>query len=211
MNIGIIGSGDVAKALATGLSEHGHTVLLGTRNPEKLADFAAGHERIRVGSAAEAAAFAELALLAVKGTAASDALRPAAADLAGKIVIDTCNPIADTPPENGVLSYFTGPNESLLENLQREFPAVRLVKAFNSVGAASMIDPRFEGGPPTMFIAGDDAEAKDAVAKLLDEVGWETADMGSAVAARAIEPLAVLWCIPGLLEGRWRHAFKLLR
>lgn len=211
MNIGIIGSGDVARALAAGFARHGHDVMLGTRDATKLAAFVAEHERVDVGSTDGAATFAELAVLAVKGSAALDALRPVAAELAGKTVIDTSNPIADAPPEDGVLSYFTGPNESLLERLQDEFPAVRLVKAFNSVGAAAMIDPQLAGGPPTMFIAGEVAEAKRAVAELLDEVGWEVADMGGAAAARAIEPLCMLWCIPGFRENAWGHAFKLLR
>jgi predicted dinucleotide-binding enzyme len=87
----------------------------------------------------------------------------------------------------------------------------RLVKAFNSVGAASMIDPRFAGGPPTMFIAGDDEEAKATVASLVGTVGWDVADMGGAQASRAIEPLCMLWCIPGLLRNDWGHAFKLLK
>ena len=211
MKIGIIGSGDVARALASGCAAHGHTVMLGTRDPGKLAGFAAAHDRVDVGGAREAADFAELAVLAVKGTAALDALRPVADALVGKTVIDTTNPIADAPPEGGVLRYFTGPNESLLERLQGAFPEIRLVKAFNSVGAAGMIDPRFEGGPPTMFIAGDDAGAKGRVAALLEEVGWEVADMGGAAAARAIEPLCMLWCIPGFVGGDWEHAFKLLR
>jgi predicted dinucleotide-binding enzyme len=126
-------------------------------------------------------------------------------------VLDTTNPIADAPPTDGVLSSFTGPNESLMEQLQREFPQARFVKAFNSVGSARMIDPAFAGGPPTMFIAGNDADAKAAASRLLAEVGWDVADMGTAVAARAIEPLAMLWCIPGFRENSWMHAFKLLR
>jgi predicted dinucleotide-binding enzyme len=210
MKIGIIGSGVVAQTLAAGLVAHGHQVTLGTRDPAKLAGFVAQHPGIRVDGVAQAAAFAELAILAVKGTGALEAARAAAAGLAGKTVIDTTNPIKDAPPVDGVLAYFTGPNDSLLEQLQREFKAVRFVKAFSSVGSASMIDPKFAGGPPTMFIAGDDAQAKADVAKLLAEVGWDVADMGTAAAARAIEPLAMLWCIPGFLRNDWVHAFKLL-
>jgi predicted dinucleotide-binding enzyme len=211
MKIGIIGSGDVAKTLAAGFLKHGHEVMLGTRDPRQLAGFAQEHPQAGLGSASEAAAFAEIAVLAVKGTAALEAVRSAAARLAGKTVIDATNPIADAAPTHGVLSFFTGPNESLLERLQQEFPALNFVKAFNSVGSACMIDPQFAGGPPTMFIAGDDAAAKTAVSGLLAQLGWDVADMGAGVAARAIEPLCMLWCIPGFMKNDWVHAFRLLR
>jgi hypothetical protein len=211
MKVGILGSGDVAKALAAGLLRHGHEVVLGTRVPGKLADWAAKNPKARAGSLAEAAGFGELVILAVKGTAAAEAIRAAgAANLAGKPVIDATNPIADAPPVNGVLKFFTSHDESLMERLQREFGDVRVVKAFNSVGSGSMVDPRFEGGRPTMFICGSDAAAKGIVRGILDQFGWETADMGGVEAARAIEPLCMLWCIPGFLRNDWVHAFKLL-
>jgi predicted dinucleotide-binding enzyme len=165
-----------------------------------------------VGSFADAARFAELAVLAVKGTVAADAVRAAGvANLAGKLVIDATNPIAEAPPVDGVLKFFTNLDESLLERLQREFAAVRFVKAFNSVGAYCMVNPQFKGGKPTMFICGNDAAARKTVTTVLDQFGWETADMGVAAAARAIEPLCMLWCIPGFLQNDWTHAFKLLR
>jgi 8-hydroxy-5-deazaflavin:NADPH oxidoreductase len=212
MKIGILGSGDVAKSLGAGLRRKGHEVLLGSSSPDKLAAWAAGVPGARTGSFAEAAAFGELVVLAVKGHGAVAAVQAAGAQrLAGKVVIDTTNPIADAAPVNGVLRYFTGPNDSLLETLQREFPAIRFVKAYNSVGHAHMVDPVFEGGAPTMFIAGNDDAARAAVATLVHETGWAVADMGRAEAARAIEPLCMLWCIPGLLRGEWAHAFKLVR
>ena len=212
MNIGIIGSGIVAQTLAAGFVQHGHGVMLGTRDTAKLNAFAASTPGVRVASSADAAAFGDVVVLAVKGSAALLAARDAGAGLDGKPVLDTTNPIADTPPVDGVLTYFTGPGESLMERLQQEHPKAHLVKAFNSVGAARMIDPEFAGGVrPTMFIAGNDAGAKSTAAALLDELGWDVADMGSAVAARAIEPLAMLWCIPGFRDNAWTHAFKLLR
>lgn len=211
MKIGIIGSGTVAQTLAAGFIKHGHEVTLGTRDAAKLAEFAAKTPGVRIASNAAAAAFGDVAVLAVKGSAALQAARDAGAGLDGKAVLDTTNPITDAPPVDGVLSYFTGPNESLMEQLQREYPKARFVKAFNSVGAARMIDPAFTNGPPTMFIAGNDADAKTVATRLLVEVGWDVADMGTAVAARAIEPLAMLWCIPGFRENSWMHAFKLLR
>ena len=212
MKIGILGSSSVAQTLAAGFARHGHEVMVGTREPAKLADWAAQNPKVKVGGLADTAAFGELAVLAVKGTAAEAALRAADAGrhLAGKTLIDATNPIADQPPEQGVLRFFTTLDDSLMERLQRAFPAVKLVKAFNSVGAALMIDPQLAGGRPTMFIAGDDAAAKAGVVALLAEVGWDAADMGGAVAARAIEPLCMLWCIPGFLRNDWVHAFKLL-
>jgi predicted dinucleotide-binding enzyme len=212
MKIGVLGSGDVAKALADGLLKHGHQVELGTRDPAKLADWTAQHRTARVGSFADAAKFGELVILAVKGTVAADALRAAGpANLTGKPVIDATNPIADAPPVNGVVKFFTSLDESLMERLQREFAGARFVKAFNSVGSPLMVNPQFQGGKPTMFICGNDEAAKQTVRGVLDQFGWETADMGTAEAARAIEPLCMLWLIPGFSRNEWNHAFKLLR
>jgi predicted dinucleotide-binding enzyme len=212
MNIGVIGSGDVGRTLAAGFLRHGHAVTVGTRTPAKLADWAATHPGVTIADVAGAAASGEMVVLAVKGSAALAALPGCGADnLAGKPVIDATNPIADVPPVNGVLTFFTSLERSLLEELQDAFPAACLVKAFSCVGHALMVNPRFQGGEPTMFICGNDAAAKEIVRGILDQFGWETADMGSAVSARAIEPLCMLWCIPGFLRQEWAHAFKLLR
>ena len=211
MKVGVLGSGDVAKVLGSGFLKHGHDVMMGTRTPAKLADWEKQNPKGRTGSFTDAAKFAELVVLAVKGIASADALRAAGStNLAGKPVIDATNPIADKPPINGVLSFFTNFEESLLERLQREFTSARLVKAFNSVGSARMVNPQFAGGKPTMFICGNDDVAKKIVSGILDQFGWETGDMGKAEAARAIEPLCMLWCIPGFLRNQWTHAFKLL-
>src|SRR5579871_3128469 len=173
--IGIIGSGDVAKALGTGFLKHGHQVLLGTRAPAKLADWAKANPNGRIGSFADAAEFAEVAVLAVKAEAALDAVRAAgAANLAGKTVIDPTNAFAAVPPVNGVLRLSTTPDESQLERLQREFTDVNFVKAFNQIGAHGMVNPQFKDGRPTMFIAGNDDGAKKIVTEILDQFGWET-------------------------------------
>jgi predicted dinucleotide-binding enzyme len=212
MNIGILGSGDVAKALAAGFLAHGHAVMMGTRDPKKLAGWLEGHRGIQTGSFADAAKFGEAVVLAVKGGAAVGAVRLAgAAHLKGKTVMDATNPIADAPPVNGVLKFFTSLDDSLMERLQREIPDARFVKAFSCVGNALMVNPKFKEGKPTMFICGNDDGAKGVVRGILDQFGWETADMGRAEAARAIEPLCMLWCIPGFLGNQWSHAFKLLR
>jgi 8-hydroxy-5-deazaflavin:NADPH oxidoreductase len=212
VKVGVLGSGDVARTLASGFLKHGHEVTLGSRTPDKLQDWVASNPKGKTGTFAAAGEFGEMIVLAVKGSAASEALRLAGEkNLAGKALIDACNPIADAAPVNGVLSFFTSGNESLLELLQREFPAAHLVKAFNSVGAPFMINPQFDGGKPTMFICGNDAAAKKSLSGILDQFGWETADMGAVEAARAIEPLCILWCIPGFLRNEWTHAFKLLK
>jgi predicted dinucleotide-binding enzyme len=210
MNVGILGSGVVAQALGAGFLTHGHAVLLGTRDATKLTAWRGAHPGARVGTFADAAKFGEIVVLAVKGTAALDVLDLAGPALGGKTVIDTTNPIAAAPPVNGVLKFFTSLDESLMERLQKAHPDVRLVKAFNSVGNAKMVNPDYAGGPPTMFICGNDADAKRAVTGVLDQFGWETLDLGSAEAARAIEPLCMLWCIPGFLRNEWTHAFKVL-
>ena len=212
MKIGIIGSGEVARTLAAGFLEHGHDLAIGTRDPAKLKEWAAQNPRARVANFGETAAFGEVVILAVKGTASAEALRIAGAtNLACKLVIDATNPIAAAPPVNGVLQFFTTLDESLMERLQREFPDARFVKAFNSVGSTRMVNPLFDGGKPTMFICGNEESAKKTVEALLDQFGWETADMGKVEAARAIEPLCMLWCIPGFLRNEWTHAFKLLK
>lgn len=212
MKVGILGSGEVAKTLAVGLLKHGHDVTVGTRNSDKLSDWMKQHAKVRIAGFAECAAFGETVILAVKGSAALDAVKAAdPRNLAGKTVIDTTNPISDAPPVNGVLRFFTSLDDSLLERLQLGFPDVHFVKAFNSVGAGLMVNPKLKDGKPSMFICGNHDEAKKTVAKILDQFGWETADMGMAEAARAIEPLCILWCIPGFLQNSWNHAFKMLK
>jgi predicted dinucleotide-binding enzyme len=211
MNVGVLGSGDVAKVLAAGFVRHGHEVMIGSRTPSKLAEWASRHPKAATGTFAEAAKFGELVVLAVKGTAAHEALQLAgASNLASKTVIDATNPIADAPPVNGVLKFFTNLDESLMERLQEGFPDARLVKAFSCVGNACMVNPQFKDGKPTMFICGNDETSKETVRGILDQFGWDTADMGKAESARAIEPLCMLWCIPGFLRNDWVHAFRLL-
>lgn len=211
--IGIIGSGVVGQTLANGLIRHGHTVMIGTNTPGKRDDLKAKtHGKAQVGSFEETARFGKTLVLATKGTAAEAALKSAGIDnLKGKTVIDTTNPIADAPPVNGVLQYFTSQNDSLMERLQRAAPEAHFVKAFNCVGNAFMVNPDFGGVKPTMFICGNDAGAKRDVTAILDQFGFEVADMGGVEGARAIEPLCILWCIPGFLAGSWTHAFKLLK
>ncbi len=157
MKIGVVGSGVVAQTLGAGFLKHGHEVTLGTREAGKLEDWAAKNPGAEVGDFAAAAAFGEIVVLAVGGAVALEALKlVGAANIAGKTVIDACNPIGGGPPVHGVLTFFTSLTDSLMERLQKAYPAAHFVKAFNSVGAAQMVDPHFSGGKPTMFICGDD-------------------------------------------------------
>jgi 8-hydroxy-5-deazaflavin:NADPH oxidoreductase len=213
MKVGVIGSGGVGQTLAAGFLKHGHEAMIGTREPAKLTDWLKANPKVKIGGLSETAAFGEVVILAVKGSIAAEALRAAGVkNLEGKTVIDACNPIADAPPVNGILQFFTQMNTSLMEQLQKEFPTAHLVKAFNSVGQGRMVNPEYKGGVrPTMFICGNDDGAKAETTKILEQFGWEAADMGTAEAARAIEPLCILWCILGFTKNEWTHAFKLLR
>lgn len=211
--VGVLGSGVVGQTLADGFLKHGHDVMRGSREPEKLASWKAGAgASASVGTFEEAARFADVVVLAVKGTAAESVVDLAGIEnLAGKTVLDTTNPIGDGGPVAGVVPFFTGPNDSLMERLQKRAPRARFVKCFSCVGAYVMVDPKFDAGRPTMFVCGDDEAAKGETRALLDAFGWDCEDMGSSVSARAIEPLCQLWCIPGFLSNQWTHAFKLLR
>lgn len=210
--VGVIGSGQVGEILANGFQKHGHEVMRGSREPSKLEAWrASAGPNARTGTFAETAAFGEIVVLAVKGSAAISALDACGDGLDGKVVLDATNPIDDAPPKDGVISFFTGPNDSLMERLQAKAPRARLVKAFSCVGNALMVDPDFGGPKPTMFICGNDKGAKEVAAAILDQFGWETEDMGTVTAARAIEPLCMLWCTRGFVQNKWAHAFKLLK
>ena len=206
---GVIGSGDVGKVLAAGLRRHGHDVRIGSRDGKKLAAWSR-ESGVAEGTFAAVAEHAEVAILAVGGGVAEEVVRGLARPLSGKVVIDATNPISG-PPVKGILPFFTGPNDSLMERLQRAAPAARFVKAFSCVGNALMVDPRLPGGRPTMFIAGDDPAAKALVTALLDDLGWDAEDVGGVEGARAIEPLCQLWCAPGFLRNDWMRAYRVLR
>jgi predicted dinucleotide-binding enzyme len=212
--IGIIGSGAVGKALAKGFLKYGYDVAIASRTTDKQAALIAEiGGNIKAASFNDTAKHADIIVLAVKGGVAESALDICGIDhLSGKTVIDATNPIdGNTPPQNGVLNYFTSLNNSLMEMLQKKAPKAHFVKAFNSVGSAFMVDPDFGGIKPTMFICGNNEGSRKDVTVILTKFGWEVEDMGMAEAARAIEPLAMLWCIPGMREGRWTQAFKLLK
>jgi predicted dinucleotide-binding enzyme len=213
MKVGVLGSGIVGQVLAGGLLKHGHHVMLGTRDPQKpdVQKWSQENPTAQVGTFQDTAKFADLAILATLGRVAENALELAGAgNLAGKTIIDATNPLADAPPVDGVLVFTTGPNESLGEKIQAKLPKSHVVKAFNSVGNIHMVNPHYEQGIPTMFLCGDNAEAKAQVSEIIGQFGWEPFDCGGIIASRALEPLCMLWCLPGLLRGQWNHAFKVL-
>jgi 8-hydroxy-5-deazaflavin:NADPH oxidoreductase len=215
MKIGILGSGIVGRVLGNAFIAEANEVMLGTRNVQKedIVQWLLQNPAAQAGSFEETATFGEILVLAMGGDVAEEVIKTAGIkNFKDKVVIDATNPIDHTrPPVNGVLPYFTTMDESLMERLQKLLPDAKLVKAFNSVGNNFMYKPDFNGQLPTMFICGNDEEAKKSVTKILDSFGWETEDMGKAEAARAIEPLCILWCIPGFIQNKWSHAFKLLK
>lgn len=207
--IGILGSGPVAQALCKGFLKNGYEVMLGTREISKLANFA---DKTNIDSFERTAEWGETIVLACKGIAAEEVLKLAGTkNLEHKTIIDATNPISNDPPENGVLKFFTNHDESLMEMLQNSVPEANFVKCFSCVGNALYVNPDFGGTKPTMFVCGNNDKAKHEVKDILKKFGWEYEDLGKAEAARAIEPLCILWCIPGFLNNEWNHAFKLLR
>lgn len=212
MRIGILGTGDVGRALGIGFAKKGHEVRMGSRdagNP-KLAEFVkqAG-PKASGGTFAEAAAFGEVVVLATLWSGTESALKLAGAkNLAGKVVMDATNPLVIAP--NAPPALERGWNDSAGEQVQRWLPDAKVVKAYNIVGNAHMVDPQFPGGPPDMFICGNDAGAKATVTKICAGFGWPTVDIGGIEGSRVLEPLCILWVLYGLKTGSWNHAYKML-
>lgn len=209
MKIGIIGSGDVGKKLAEAFIATGHSVTVGTRSPEKIAQWAREH-KAAAGSFSDAASFGEVVVVATlwEGTAAALELA-GARNFSGKVVIDVTNPLdfsKGVPPRMAVAG-----GDSAGETLQRMLPDAWVVKALNTVGNTHMFRPDFPGGPPTMFVCGSDAGAKKSVEQILDAFGWETIDIGGIEMSRLLEHLAMLWIMYFFKTGTGDHAFKLLR
>ncbi len=212
MRIGILGSGDVGRTLGSAFAACGHEVKLGSRdagNPKVREWVSKAGAHGRGGTFADAAKFGEVIVLATLWSGTENALKLAGPDhFAGKVVIDATNPLDFTtaPPRLAI-----GLNDSAGEQVQRWLTTARVVKAFNIVGNAHMFRPEFPGGPPDMFIAGNNAAAKETVSQILNEFGWEVIDLGGIEASRYLEPLAMAWIVYGFRAKSWNHAFKLLR
>ena len=212
MRIGILGTGDVGRVLGSGLASLGHEVKIGSRTPQKPEVkewLKAAGPKTSAGSFAEAAAFGEMAVLATLWIGTENAIKLAGSqNLAGKMVIDTTNPLDFS---TGTPRLSVGHTDSAGETVQRWLPQSRVVKAFNHVGNAHFIKPQFPDGPPTMFICGNDGGAKKIVSGLLEAFGWAVIDIGGIEGSRLLEPLAMLWILYGFRTSTWSHAFKLLR
>ncbi|HEX7965420.1 MAG TPA: NADPH-dependent F420 reductase [Gammaproteobacteria bacterium] len=211
MQIGILGSGEVGQALGLGFLKFGHDVKIGSRNPDKLQPWLAkAGKRASAGSFEDAARFADVAVLATLWSGTEAALGLAGpANLVGKLVMDVTNPLvyeSGRPPRLAL-----GHTDSGGEQVQRWLPQSKVVKAFNTVGHAHMVDPQFPGGPPDMFICGEDTSAKQVVTGFCKQFGWGVVDAGGIAGARLLEPLCILWVEYGLKTQSWNHAFKLLR
>ena len=210
IKVGILGSGDVGKSLARGFAALGHDVKIGSRSPEKLDAFVKGAgERVTGGTFADTARFGDLVVLATLGTGTEEAIRKAGlSNFDDKVVIDATNPLdfsGGMPPK-----LFVGHTDSLGERVQRSLPRARVVKAFNTTGNALFFKPDFPGGPPDMFIAGNDAGAKQLVSQVCEQFGWGVVDIGGIEGSRHLEPMCMVWVLRGALSGSWTHAFKMV-
>ena len=210
MKVGIIGSGDVGQRLGDAFVELGHSVKIGTRDPQKLAAWVAKHKmRASAGSFSDAASFGDIVVIATAWSGTASAIEMAGpANMAGKVVIDVTNPLdhSTMPPRLAI-----GHTDSAGETVQRMLPDAKVVKAFNIVGNPHMFRPDFPGGRPTMFIAGNDDGAKKMVTDILTAFGWESIDIGGIEGSRLLEPLAMLWITYYFRTNTGNHAFKLLR
>ncbi|HXE46363.1 MAG TPA: NAD(P)-binding domain-containing protein [Conexibacter sp.] len=209
--VGVIGSGQVGRALAAGFAAHGHEVAIGTRDPDandELQAWAAERDNVAVGTFAAAAEGGEIVVLATRGTAVAEAIETAGREhFAGKLVIDATNPLGFS---GGGPALAVGHTDSGGETVQRALPDARVVKAFNTVNAGLMVDPKLPNGPHPMFIAGDDDAAKASVSEILADFGWKAFDVGRIERARELESLVILWVAIGQRRGAFDHAFTLV-
>jgi predicted dinucleotide-binding enzyme len=213
MKVGILGSGEVGQALGDGFVSRGHDVKLGAREAtnEKITKWAAKHgKKASAGTFRDAAAFGEIVVVATLWSGTESALRLAGIEnFKGKVVFDVTNPLLFEPNQPPKLAL--GHTDSGGEQVQRWLPGARVVKVFNIVGNKHMVDPKFPGGPPTMFLCGNDPSARAAAADVCKAFGWETVDLGGIEGARLLEPMCILWVQYGAVTNSWNHAFKLLR
>jgi len=210
MKIGIIGSGAVGKSFARAFSTLGHDVKIGSRTPEKLNDFVAeAGPRVTSSTFEEAARFSDVVVMATLGVATEEAIKIAdPANFKGKVVIDATNPLDFSP--GGPPKLAMAGQGSLGERVQRWLPNARVVKAFNTVGNPLFFKPKLAGGPPDMFLCGNDAEAKKVVSQICGDFGWGAIDIGGIEGSRYLEAMCITWVLHGILTGSWTHAFKML-
>lgn len=213
MNVGILGSGDVGQALGRAFLTLEHRVMLGSRdaeNPKGIAWAKQSGARATHGSFAQAAKFGEIVVLATLGLATENAIRLAGPEnFTGKLVLDATNPLDMSKGMPPVV--VGGVGDSAGEKHQRLLTDARVVKAFNTVGNALFFRPQLPGGPPSMFICGNDAAAKKQAAQICKDFGWDVVDVGPIAAAHYLEAMCGTWVLAGLNSNNWHQAFKLLR
>ncbi len=212
MKIGVVGSGDVGRALGLGFSQQGHEVMIGTRYPDKKE---LGHWRkaagknAQIGTTTQAADFGEVVILAIAWHAAENVLSQIRPEAAGKIVIDVTNPLqfnGDEPP-----SLTLGHTISGGEMVQQSLPDSHIVKTLNTIGHANMVQPNYKDGVPAMFLCGDNESAKTHTTALLEELGWkDIVDIGDIEKSRLLEPLCLLWVEYGVARDTWNHAISII-
>ena len=210
MNVrfGILGTGVVGKTLAARLDSMAHEVIVGTRNPEETTSRAepdaygnppfsawqAEHPEVKLATFSEAAAHGEMVVNATSGVVSLEALELAGEDnLNGKVLVDISNPLDFSQGMPPILSVSN--TDSLGEQIQRRFSEARVVKTLHTMNAYLMVDPaQLAGADHTVFVCGDDAEAKQAVTELLRSFGWtDIVDLGDITAARGTEMLMPIW------------------
>ncbi len=222
MNAGILGSGIVGQTVGRKLAKLGHSVVLGTRDPANVDEkkgyagslaewLAAAGSNAHLGTFAQAAEHGDIVVNALGGLVALDVLKPLAAALDGKVLIDISNPLdfsRGMPPS--VLTY---DGASLAETLQQALPGVRIVKTLNTMTAALMVDPQqLAEGDHSVFLSGDDAAAKEQVADLLRSFGWsDIIDMGGLITARGAELILPIWLQLFGTFGHPQYNFKIVR
>jgi len=210
MKVGVLGSGDVGKSFARAFSSLGHSVKIGSRTPEKLNDFVAqAGDLVTSSTFTETARFGDVLVMATLGVGTEEAIRIAGPEnFDGKVVIDATNPLEFVP--GGPPRLAIGHTDSLGERVQRWAPKAKVVKAFNTVGNPLFFKPQLPGGPPDMFICGNDPEAKKRVSQICSDFGWGVIDVGPIASSRYLEPMCMTWVLQGILSGSWNHAFKML-
>jgi predicted dinucleotide-binding enzyme len=213
MNIGILGSGEVGQKLGGGFIELGHHVKIGTRDPnqEKIKEWIKkSGDSASAGTFSQAASYGQLIVVATSWNGTLEAIRMCdPKDLVDKTVIDVTNPL-DFSAE-GLPKLAVGYTDSAGEIIQRLLPEANVVKAFNTVGNPHMVHPEFPNGPPTMFICGNNDNAKKTVInEFLTKFGWESIDIGGIEGSRLLEPMAMLWITHYFQTNNGNHAFKLL-
>jgi predicted dinucleotide-binding enzyme len=212
MRVGILGSGDVGKALGRGFIALGHDVRMGAREAGNAKTAAWAKEagpKATTGSFKEAAQFGEVVVLATLGTATEDVLRSVGPEaFKGKPVLDATNPLDSS---KGAPRLIGGVGDSGGERHQKLLPGAQVVKVFNTVGNAFMFRPEFPGGPPDMFLCGNDEGAKKKVAGICKDFGWGVIDTGGIDTAHFLEAMCMVWVLSAMKTNGWKQAFKMLR